>query len=193
MTVNTAFAPGSNPITFGAWAKRSTSSFGATSVVIAKGIATSGNLCWTLQYTSAGLVQASVSGDGSTTFSATSTASFVDLNWRHVVAVYQNPSLTVYVDGVLVPVTTSGTAPTTPLYNTTSMPVGVGVAVTSLTPTFAARWTGSVTEAFVTVQALSADQISAILHRGAWAALNGSGVARQSGRSAKVPARWAPI
>jgi hypothetical protein len=119
-------------------------------------------------------VQAGVTNDGSTTVLATSTATFLDMLWHHVVGVYNYPNLTVYVDGVQV--ATTNAAPLS-LFGS-PMPVGVGVAVTSSSPTFAAQWTGAVAEAFVTAQALGGSQIAAIMRQGAWNILNGSAIAQ---------------
>jgi hypothetical protein len=172
---NGAFAPGGGPLAFGAWVKRSFQQVGATNVVLSKGrAAPNANLCWALQYTNTGLVAAAVSHDGSTTVLVTSTATFLDLSWHHVVGVYSYPHLTVYVDGAAV--ATSSAAPAA-LY-ASPMPVGVGVAVTSSSPTFAAPWSGAIAEAFVTTQALDGPAISAIMQRGAWTVLNGAGVAQ---------------
>lgn len=96
---NTAVLNGSTPFTLEAWAKTSSA---ANQNVMAIGNASFTKYAGIYIAPTTGRAGVYANGNGGTTHIATSTSSFNDGGWHHIVGVVQSTGLQVYVDGALV-------------------------------------------------------------------------------------------
>lgn len=161
-----AYAPGAGPLTAGAWVKWLASSVSGANprTIISKGHATgTNNLCWSLAWNGLGQIRVDLSSNGSSQSSLLTTNTYADTErWHHVAFVYNQPNCTIYVDGVSA--ATTGAAPVSLFAST--MPVCIGGQMGAVgTVTFPGS--GLISDAFVTTQALNANQILQIMEAGA--------------------------